>query len=467
VVLGIMLVACGGQSETPSKGEARAAPIHAISGSRLTVRHWQNGAVSMPSVIYDEELDIECAFELASDGVERCLPTKAGFVQFGDDECRQPIAFAPQWCDGTESRFARLAEEAQLCKGVPHSVYRLEEPVTRPSEIFQGGTGTCEVATETGLEYFAATLVEPKTFARGDRIVIPRTSELGTELVISADGLVLPVGVYDLSRKRECRLMPLEDDGPFEFRCLSGLASSDAFANDCAGGLAVSWLPLACGRPEVVAEARFAECRSTPTYELFELGSNEPKTSISPVFGGCEPNEGLDTFPAYEVGPSRSAEGYAAVSLDPVGEGRLRHLHFTSGETLLLGNALWDASFEARCGPRTSANGRTYCVPENLPREDDSERYADAACTVPLHVHALDGCEPEPPLLVYRTGEADGACRVTFGSYHRLEPFDDEYLYRAESDGTCSIEERATNKAYSLVGDEVLAEDAFVELTLE
>jgi hypothetical protein len=471
VAIGAWLVACGGESAPRSSNGPPDEPIEPISGSRLKVRAWRQGSASMPATIYDTELDVECSFQLASDGVERCLPTRAGLVQFGDTECRQAIALAAVGCDGAPSRFAELAGEAELCSvhGAPRSIYRLGDPVALPSEIFEAGPPGCQAARETAREYFAATLVEPETFARGDRIVVPRTSELGTELIVTDDGLSLPVAVHDLSRKQECELLRVGADGPLDFHCMNNLASSHAFAPNCAGGLAVSHRPLACGNPEVAVELTFSECAPEPIYELFELGSSEPELTISPVgLGVCEPDEGPATFPAFEIGAARSAQGFAAVNLDPVGGDRLERLVYSSAGTTLLAEAFWDASFEARCEPRTFADGSTYCIPSTLRTEYDSGRYANDDCSVPLLVRTLNACDSEvTPVLARRQAAGDDSCGVSVASFHRLERFEGEGPYRIQSDGTCTREESDPAESYYLLGDEVFAKDAFVELTLE
>src|SRR5690349_8336724 len=57
------------------------------SGTRLRVVAWDGGDGALSFVTFhDMELDIDCAFTLADDGVMRCMPAAGSFV-FHDASC--------------------------------------------------------------------------------------------------------------------------------------------------------------------------------------------------------------------------------------------------------------------------------------------------------------------------------------------------------------------------------------------
>lgn len=123
---------------------AKADPV---SGSRLKAkfRAAEDGSKEfLPYLWYDSELQVDCIFAVASDGLERCLPSAGGTLgYFLDATCTQPLAIFPTGCP---PRFARRQEVvAVACGGAVQAyLYEIKGPELKPTMLFyKPAGGTC------------------------------------------------------------------------------------------------------------------------------------------------------------------------------------------------------------------------------------------------------------------------------------------------------------------------------------
>jgi hypothetical protein len=465
---GVALVACGGQSEKKRVAEVPKDEISAASGTRLEVRRFRHGDVTLPSAIYDTERGEECTFTVASDGVERCLPSsldEAPRVSYLDAQCEHPVVDVPEPRCDRDARYAAGIGGAD-CRnpGGRTRAYEIGEQIPTPVEVYGRYGDACGPVESVGTRYHEVEEIDPRAFVAARREVVPRTETLGTEMLVTDDGLRFPVRVHDLQRDRPCSFLQVDEDTFSERHCLGNVANLGARAAkdaQCSEPLA-NFNSFACGAPELVYGEQEDICAPEP---LFEIGETISEVWVENLDNQCVEYEGGLAF--YEIGAPTRADGYPTVAIEPFASSRLAPFGLLSAGTTLLQQSFWDPSFEAPCSPARTRNGKIYCVPENVFRmELAPERFADAACSVTLLTLPKVPCWSAFSPRLFSKHPTDGCSGIDLDSFYDAVRFEGDVVFTDDS-GECTLEPLDPTANYYSLGDEVNPEDVFVELALE
>jgi hypothetical protein len=147
------------------------APVYRDLGKRLQRREWDDGELSLPTVVWrDSALDTPCLFRTAADGVLRCLPTASDeapvdpvISRFSDNMCMNPVplVLSDTSCSAGPPRFAY-----QLVEG-NRVVYPVLGPAASPLYQF---TDVCAVIDVTDM-YSLGAAIAPSMFVAGEEVV--------------------------------------------------------------------------------------------------------------------------------------------------------------------------------------------------------------------------------------------------------------------------------------------------------
>lgn len=107
--------------------------------------------VTAPSYLYrDTILNMDCAFQIAADGKQRCLPSStAGDIAtsygwqtlFSDSNCSKKLYYAVKQCPSVKYLF--LATYGPGCPApTQYTVYSMHSTVT-PTALYSGAPGSC------------------------------------------------------------------------------------------------------------------------------------------------------------------------------------------------------------------------------------------------------------------------------------------------------------------------------------
>lgn len=418
------------------------------SGSRLRARVWDAGeGATMFIGFHDTELDADCWFQLASDGVMRCMP-QSDWLSHLDPSCTDtPVLTANvDACAPARTYVSGLGPPSATCASDATMVgYRVGERL--PDQMAWFGVSTECMPYSVALCTFALEPLPPSTFvgavARRERV----DDALDQEVLFADDGALLVTGLRDVARDAPCGAVPfssssLREAPEWAGRCApTDLAYSfhDEFVSaDCIGAEA-AYLPSTCHRPDAVSVWTAGSCGYDLTYA--EAGEELATTyGLSGAPGVCTAESRSDQTDFYVVGAPLDPLG---VPLLPprLGTGRLR--------TVAPGvqSTLFDTELATVCAPTQFDEGyRCAPVSELAP---SAPLFEDAACTVAI-VAVTGLCEP-PPTFAPVSGT------IGLRSVHRIAARVDglSTIYTAYADGSCvgrPVDERTT---YHLLGDEV------------
>ena len=106
------------------------------SGSRIKIINYTttDGLImASPNLFHDTQLDLDCAFQTASDGILRCLPTPSAYFYpsaYSDAACTLPVAFTAACTGGQPPKYA-FQSTPQTCPATPDAtVYTVGAPLT-------------------------------------------------------------------------------------------------------------------------------------------------------------------------------------------------------------------------------------------------------------------------------------------------------------------------------------------------
>lgn len=176
------LCGCVGGGEQGPKGEqgprgftgAPGAPA-SVEGSRLATR-WEAGEDGSARIIgwRDKDLDVDCTFARAADGITRCLPVdisdrfNAFEVAFTDPACvTGPVLVATRLCDpvyGAAPEYVRF-KPVDECGG--WHVLPVLDPVEAGAVYKLNGDGSCEAIPTPKAVLALGDEVPPSTFVHG------------------------------------------------------------------------------------------------------------------------------------------------------------------------------------------------------------------------------------------------------------------------------------------------------------
>jgi hypothetical protein len=160
----MLAVGCSGSDGEAGAPGARGTPGEqgpagksvAVSGERLRAR-WYVGADGARQFAgwYDSELDFECSFALAADGLTRCLPVSDVradvYYQTVPDDCSKPYGFRPtSACSGMRLAAYAVGLDRALCPA-PTIVYAIGAEVDPETVSVSDWDTECDYAGSAAL----------------------------------------------------------------------------------------------------------------------------------------------------------------------------------------------------------------------------------------------------------------------------------------------------------------------------
>jgi hypothetical protein len=349
------------------------------SGARLRARLLDagGGAVSFQGW-HDRDLEIECVFATASDGVLRCLPEAPAWVAYANadctapvvfwfpDDCAHPPTFAAQWVPG-----ANAAEPARV------ELHQVGAPVSAGPVYFQTTTG-CTKGFHVDQAFVLGAAVAPTMFVAASTSTLDyRGDRLAVKVITTADGAAQILETIDPARGPCSRFWLPTGEGV----CLANLGEGGgrmAIFRDDACSVPVPGVVY--GGPDRIPSAIFADdgLAYLPGARIDE-----------PIFDAriadtCRVN--MDT--AYELGRPAVADDFPRMAASLTGAGRLQAQYATDLRgRRVLPEGFYDAARSAACLPMVvdGAPGVLRCVPYGVSGSSTStEHFADPACTIPV-----------------------------------------------------------------------------------
>lgn len=140
------------------------------SGTRLKAKTYVGADGSRTPVIgmRDTQLDTDCYFSLAADGVERCLPVDAaGIGGYTEGTCTQAVVYGTCPLVGYTSALGSQCPRRR-------TVYAIGSQTTVQTLYFKNGANCTGVAAPTGVTFFlVGGEVAPQSFVAGTVEVEP------------------------------------------------------------------------------------------------------------------------------------------------------------------------------------------------------------------------------------------------------------------------------------------------------
>jgi hypothetical protein len=127
------------------------------SGSRLRARYRLAGDGSkeyLPGSWFDSQRNETCAFVMAADGQERCLPDGVSVVAYADSQCMTPIVMAPASC--STPSYAQTLDSASCGDAVPATHVLAVGAAMTPTGLYLKNGTNCFSAgpVVTGYNYY-------------------------------------------------------------------------------------------------------------------------------------------------------------------------------------------------------------------------------------------------------------------------------------------------------------------------
>lgn len=165
-----------------ASGGLTCDPCENKDGSRIVRRAYltttPDGLVYRNPVsgFYDLTLDVPCGVMTAEDKQTRCIPSGSGSVMyFSDNSCTTPIAMAPsQMCAASMIPYAtRTVLPIAPCDPLVYEIFKIGPVYTGPMYNKSTGGSCVQTTALPGYTYYAATKVDPTTFAAVSQTLEP------------------------------------------------------------------------------------------------------------------------------------------------------------------------------------------------------------------------------------------------------------------------------------------------------
>lgn len=379
---------------------------------------------------FDVELQEVCAFQLAKDGLLRCLPL-ASAVGFADAECLTPTLPSETGCEVPP--FA--VERGGACHD-EITAYATNRGALLGPFYGQSGDSCLAVSAPLGSEVHSLRKVPLSTFIAALEIEGQSDDQLAISYLEGEDGSLQPSRIFDVQGNYPCEPGA---SGPYADRCApahTALARADlhAYADpECQTLVAID---PSC-RPhslQAVREVTYDDC-SEVVVEYKQLGDPLEAHAEMPAGGAQVCGVTSAPFPAYAIGAVIAPSELPQLEIVDHGGGRLKARYFaTAAGEMLAFKAFYDSELDLECQSARTALGRR-CLPASAPES----LYADPECTTmlvrvakatgtcserpaPRYAHALDAdvrhCTPdEAALRVFETDLAAGPVEAPLTLY--------------------------------------------------
>lgn len=425
-----------------------------LSGTRLRAVLDTAGAAKRFSIWHDTKLDVDCTFQLDSEGTERCLPTSGGYVAYSDDKCKSPVAVftsaqyvSPYVFDPTYTFVC--GKGAALLNVGDKAVEVAQTWSTTESGCTKGPAPTgSQVFRAVGAAVSNSTFVATKQLAHE-----PRDARLDALVRVAEDGSRQVTSELDLSRKVSCNPIQRDDS----YGCVpSALAYIETFFTS-ASCMNPAAYHLGYAQAVCVDEPTIVQDASGAGMGFYEVG--EKLASVFTKSGTCSPYVPAPSLEAnfYAVGKAVPFGDFPQLTASPEGPGRIQVIVLRGADAEAVADAgFYDSELKLPCGAMTAADGKRRCLPIAL---YSNNIFADDKCTQALV--AIGTGATSLPAGTYVSTVAPGGGEAIFRVGAKVAEPANAYQLNGE---TCeALGSIAPGQTF--YGTEVVAPSSLVELT--
>lgn len=376
---------CGGAVLAGCEDESPAIGLE--GGDRLTPLLWDAGdGAAVFRGWHDDDLDVDCVFQHATDGRYRCLPALEGTEHFADSGCTQPVAHVYPCGPAAQGYVSFPVPTTCGNARLARSIHRLgAKRAAGETTWVRQSDGTClphEPQSDSDPDFYDLEgEVPPSDFVAADLVPRPAAAPgLSIYTMVAEDGATEATAMWDDGRGAECGA----DADSGELRCAPVEVADWTY---------VTYADASCSVPVAAHVARrpcaHASAGRDSTLTLAEVASEVAATDAYLNDGnGCRLVDaqgadfpvGVDNF--YILGDPVDPSSFPqlADTLDGSGRVRARRITAADGSELAIATELFDTELDMVCYPRKFDNG-TFCVAE---RVAESRDFTDPACTDPV-----------------------------------------------------------------------------------
>jgi hypothetical protein len=456
-LLCLPLAACGSDDEASQPGSDDLSLADGYqSGSRLHAVLRVADQASVFSTWHDTELDVDCAFGLASDGSTRCVPTAGYTSMYSDADCTTPVGVF----QAGEEIAPYVADAGQTVScGKGYVIYESGDVVDPPA-LYAPVGGECmpNSAPDTATIVALSEVVAPDAFVAQKSVASQPIDERVSARVLTADdGARQVLGFHDGTRDVDCSIDQLWGE---DLACVPvPLAYLEVHYGDSACETPVAFFPgYSLGgcdvAPEIVMDA--TGMATEPTF--YEIGAKF-EGQVYESYGDCTaydpPPALLASF--YELGAPAPLSSLVTLTRTEEGEGRIKLTTLrTEGGELVATREFYDSDLASICYPQTAADDKMRCLPQS---PYGAYLYADSSCTQALVT--ITTTEDPPPAGTFLTGNTGNESTAVFVLGDKITP--PTMVYQRNPD----CQAASVPEGSDVYETEALGPTEFVEVKLE
>ncbi len=357
---------------------------------------------------HDFELDVPCAFRVATDDRVRCLPaTGESYAPwpsvFADADCTQPALVHTAEC-GPPGPYHLVSQSGCQVRSAVHQLARVADTTTFYAKDPEGTCGEYELS-DGGALYRLGDALAPTMFVAAE-VQNTQGSRLTRQMYVGEDGSLESASPADDERGAEgCELRPVSGS----LRCVpfARVYGDDDWwysAEGCEGQTLAygNRYEPSCLEPQIGIKPDFENfvC-GAPAISLFRPGARTTSTVYDGSARMCIARDAASDdllWSLYRVGESLSPEYLETVTTDAVGSGRLRlRMHHASdGQPVAYARrdgkfSYQDTLLDLSCELTPTAAHGLRCVPAPTGRY-----YSDDGCTQPILALPSEECGALP-----------------------------------------------------------------------
>ncbi|CAN5886626.1 hypothetical protein BH11MYX3_BH11MYX3_40860 [soil metagenome] len=377
--LAFAVAACGGSSDHPDAAidgpDGDATPLW-VSGTRLRAVIHAAGDAKRFLTWHDSMCNEDCELQLASDGMQRCLPNmQSTDVYYTDAACTISVG---QFPPGQAPTTGYLTTNDFVCDaGTP--LYPVRAGITPPAMLYRKNGASCTGGITPTPGYTILPLapeIAPSTFVGATTAIEPRGPRLSVTVLHAEDGAREVSGITDTTRAMPCFVLAVGTSTVCQSANSAYLSSGTYTDAGCFTHAAAfsRYGNYACSHePSLVVDYGTGGIPS-----LFAVGSKLTGTLYGSS-GSCMATAPVPNTDYYQIGASVPLTELAQLTRPREGAGRvqLEQVHTPTGE-LLQTWGFFDTMRNMACHLFLADDLMTRCLPEgSIPALE----FTDAACT--------------------------------------------------------------------------------------
>lgn len=379
--LGLLVIVASCAAEQPTGGDTDADTAEVDDGTETETdgedadleplcgtqeEGWQAGERLRPRVVrpqdgvgrlvgwHDTMLDVDCDFEMATDGVWRCLPAGQEIRVYSDEDCQVPGAIESTLTEST----AYLRKEG--CAGT--EIFETGE--LQGGFIFVFEDGECQQRGNPE-HYAVGAPVPPSTWVAATVMTETGDTALQRRHLEAEEGTcaALQSSIAESGLPANARLTA---DGTLRFLPTGILASGRLWDSEsCDGTEAVE----SCEAPSAILLEQPSESACDDRFRVHGIGT-ELTAGAFEARSSCEPRTVREPITnVYSVGAELPSDAFpVAVEGRTEGPGRLQHVTHTleGGGIVDTSHEYWDTELDRSCRSGATSDGLTRCIPRHI-----------------------------------------------------------------------------------------------------